>query len=182
MQGNEKVNTVARSAGVVLDLNALLAARALEPVEVHIGDEVFHVNTDLTGKETAQALALFQQSEDAAGITLLLGTREERAAMMAALAQRAEVAQARLNAERQLAQGQTPLRSGRSSKAPKVQELPVTETARRLNDLLDAMPRLHMQLAMSAIFRASRVMAEYAKADEEILAKHGFGEEEQGKS
>lgn len=74
MQGNK--NTEA--AGRVLDLDAQLAARMLEPVPVRLGGHVYRVRTDLTGEETAAALAAFRRADDVAGWTLVLGAADAK--------------------------------------------------------------------------------------------------------
>lgn len=69
MQGNKNE----AAAGRVIDLDAQLAARMLEPALVQLGGHVYKVRTDLTPKETAQVLVHFRAAEDVKGWTVLLG-------------------------------------------------------------------------------------------------------------
>lgn len=69
MQGNRSTE----AAGRVIDLDAQLAARMLEPAPVRLGGHVYQVRTDLTGKEAVQVVALFRQAKDVEGWTVVLG-------------------------------------------------------------------------------------------------------------
>ena len=146
------------SDGRVLDLNALLAERRLDPVEVRLGDATYMVNTDLTAAETQMYLRLWQNQHYAAALTLLVGSREERDRMMV-VAERAERSTAK-----------TPPR------------LPESEQGKALNAFLDALPRMHQALVSATLLRTSKALAEFAKTDDEIYADYGYGVESAGES
>lgn len=59
--------------GNVLDLDALLAKRSLEPKPVKLGGYTYKVRTDLTGEQVAKYFKLVNEGESLAALTLLVG-------------------------------------------------------------------------------------------------------------
>lgn len=74
MQGNRSTE----AAGRVIDLDAQLAVRMLDPVPVRLGGHVYEVRTDLTPREATQALAAFRATKDTEGWALLLGEADAK--------------------------------------------------------------------------------------------------------
>ncbi|MGB3443892.1 MAG: hypothetical protein WBA97_34575 [Actinophytocola sp.] len=142
----------------MLDLNLLLAARRLDPIEVKLGDSTYMVNTDLTGTEVQTFLTLMQKGHDASAFTLLVGSREDRQRVVAAI---------------------TRATKANLKNPPKP---PVSEQAEVLNAYVDALPRMHQALVSGAIMRASKALAEFAKTDDEIYEAYGYGSEPVGES
>lgn len=142
----------------VLDLNALLAERRLEPVEVKLGDDTYMVNTDLTAAETQTYLRLWQNQRYAAAFTLLVGTREERDRVMV-VADRAQ--------------------RSTSSTNPRI---PESAKAKALGAYLETLPRMHQALVSATLLRTSKALAEFAKTDDEVYKDYGYGAEPAGES
>jgi hypothetical protein len=141
----------------VLDLNALLAERRLDPVEVKLGDETYMVNTDLTGRETQTFLTLLRTDHEASAFTLLVGTPADRKKVLAT-ADRATSTAARPPKAHASGQGEA------------------------LNAFIDGLPRMHQALVSGQLMRASRALAEFAKTDDQIYETYGYGLEQPGES
>lgn len=145
-------------SGHVLDLNALLAQRRLDPVEVRLGDAIYMVNTDLTARETETFLALMRKKNDAAAFTLLVGSKDDRERVVKAV-ERAE-------------------RSNGKTAA----KVPPSPEGEAINAFIDTLPRMHQALASGALMRASKALAEFTKTDDDILKDYGYGLEPAGES
>lgn len=143
----------------VLDLNALLAERRLDPVEVKLGDATYMVNTDLTGRETQTFLTLLRTEHEAAAFTLLVGTAADRKKVVT-------------SADRAM----TPAAAARP---PKVH---ASAQGEAINTFIDSLPRMHQSLVSGQLMRASKALAEFAKTDDDILEQYGYGAEPQGES
>jgi hypothetical protein len=155
MQGTPNGN------GRVLDLNALLAERRLDPVEVKLGDATYMVNTDLTGNETQTFLTLMRKGNDAAAFTLLIGTKEDRARVVKATERAVKANSANTNAGT---------------------KVPPSPQGEEINAFIDGLPRMHQALVSGQLMRASKALAEFAKTDDEIYQQYGFGLEPAGES
>lgn len=145
-------------SGPVLDLNALLAERRLEPVQVLLGDATYMVNTDLTANETNAFITLMNKGNDAAAFTLLIGSKEERAKVVAAVDRAAK---------------------STTTNAPRI---PASDEATALDKFIDTLPRMHQALVSGQLMRASKALAEFAKTDDQVYATYGYGTEPAGKS
>lgn len=75
MQGtqNNDTNPLVRE---VVDLDALLVERSLEPVPMKLGGKTFKVRTDLTGEECTQFIKLVNDEKDLEAFTILVGKRD----------------------------------------------------------------------------------------------------------
>ena len=160
MQGTQN-NT---AAGGALDLDALLAGHRLEPAQVRLAGRTWKVRTDLTGTEVVRALAFYNTNDFPGLLTLLVGTREEIAALNAAMDERRAVELAAADAKER---GDT---EARVTYAP----LPYGKRAVELAAVLDGLPRMHLSLATANIFRASKALAEFALSDEQIERNHNY--------
>jgi hypothetical protein len=60
----------------ILDLDALLAERSLEPRPVKLGGHTFKVRTDLSGAEVIRYFALARASQDKEALALLVATED----------------------------------------------------------------------------------------------------------
>jgi hypothetical protein len=135
----------------IQDLDELLAQHALVPAVVKLGGAQYTIRTDLTAAETQRFLDLMGNGHSGQALTILVGTKAERDALAKAVAaaQRgAEIA------------------------------LPVGRQAAKLEAYLDSLPRMHTALASGRIMRASKVLAQHAKSEEEILVEYGYVAEE----
>lgn|SRR5262245_2648417 len=141
----------------VLDLNALLAERRLDPVEVKLGDATYMVNTDLTAAETQTFLTLMQKGHDAAAFTLLVGSLDDRARVLKGVDKA----------------------KGYTSRAPRI---PVSDRAVTLNAFIETLPRMHQALVSGQLMRASKALAEFAKSDDDIYQEYQYGLEPAGES
>lgn len=56
----------------VIDLDALLASRSLDPVPVKLGGKTYMVRRDLTGTEAAQYYTLINEGKDVDALALLV--------------------------------------------------------------------------------------------------------------
>lgn len=146
-------------AGRVLDLNALLAERRLDPVEVKLGDATYMVHTDLTARETQTFLTLMQKSHDSAAFTLLVGDRDDRRKVVES-AERAATATARNRQTKVYASAQ----------------------GEAIDAFIDGLPRMHQALVSGSLMRASKALAEFAKTDDDILQQYGYVVEQAGES
>lgn len=145
----------------VLDLNALLAERRLDPVEVKLGDDSYMVNTDLTARETQTFLTLLRTDHEAAAFTLLVGDAEERRKVVTST-DRATSAEAAV-----------------SSRPARVFS---SKRGEAINTFIDGLPRMHQALVSGSLMRASKALAEFAKTDDDILKQYGYGAEPAGES
>lgn len=142
----------------IQDLDQLLAQHVLVPAVVRLGGVEYAIRTDLTAAETQRFLNLMAGEHSAQAMTILLGTKAERDALSKAV----------VRAER-----------GESV------DLPAGRQATKLDAYLDTLPRMHTALVSGRIMRASKVLAQHAKTEEEILMEYGYvpGEiEEAGES
>jgi hypothetical protein len=125
MQGNKNE----AAAGRVIDLDAQLAARMLEPALVQLGGHVYKVRTDLTPKQVTQVMAHFRAGEDVKGWSVLLGAAD----------------------------------------------------AKRLDKYLDDQPSQKVDWMVRALWRASVVLAGYAKdTPHELVLTPSAGEDDDG--
>lgn len=62
----------------IRDLDALLAARSLEPQAVKLGGHTYMVRTDLTGKQITEYFALANSGKDVEGLAMLVGKQHAR--------------------------------------------------------------------------------------------------------
>lgn len=154
MQGTPSTN----GSVPVLDLNALLAERCLEPVQVLLGDATYMVNTDLTAHETDVFISLMRKGNDAAAFTILIGSKEDRDKVVAAVDRAAK------------------------STAKNPPRIPASDEATALDKFVDSLPRMHQALVSGQMMRASKALAEYAKTDDEIYETYGYGVGPAGKS
>jgi hypothetical protein len=154
MQGTPNTN----GSGPVLDLNALLAERRLEPVQVLLGDATYMVNTDLTAHEANAFISLMKKGNDAPAFTILVGSKEERANVVAAVDRAAK---------------------STAKNAPRIH---ASDEATALDKFIDALPRMHQALVSGQLMRASKALAEFAKTDDQIYEAYGYGTEPAGKS
>lgn len=134
------------------DLDALLAKHALVPAVIRLGGVEYTIRTDLTAAETQRFLDLMGRQLDAQAMTILIGSKAERDALAKAFA--------------------------RAKQGENV-EVPAGRQAIKLDALLDSLPRVHTALAMGRIMRASKVLAQYAKAEDAILAEYGYANPEE---
>lgn len=148
-------------SGHVLDLNALLAQRRLDPVEVRLGDAIYMVNTDLTAREADTFLTLMRKGNDAAAFTLLVGAKEDRERVVKAT-ERATKA--------------NPSNSNAGAKVPP------SPQGEAIDAFIDTLPRMHQALVSGQLMRASRALAEFAKTDDQIYEQYGYGLEPAGES
>lgn len=153
--------TPTNDAGRVLDLNALLAERRLDPVEVKLGDDTYMVNTDLTGRETQTYLTLLRNEHEASAFTLLVGDAEDRRKVVASTDRASSPTAAA------------------SSRPPKVY---ASKQGEAINAYIDGLPRMHQALVSGHLMRASKALAEFAKTDADILDQYGYGAEQAGES
>lgn len=142
----------------VLDLNALLAERRLDPVEVKLGDDTYMVNTDLTAAEAQAFLNLMRNGHDASAFTLLIGTPQDRKKVLATVEKQENVP------------------------ATETVLIHASTKARRLNAYVDTLPRMHQALVSGSLMRASKALVEFAKTDDDILQLYGYGLEPEGES
>jgi len=147
--------------GRVLDLNALLAERRLDPVEVKLGEHTYMVNTDLTGRETQTFLTLLRTEHEAAAFTLLVGNAEDRKKVVASTDRAVSPTAAT------------------SSRPVKVH---TSKQGEAINTFVDSLPRMHQALVSGQLMRASKALAEFAKTDDDILQQYGYGTEPAGES
>jgi hypothetical protein len=145
-------------SGHVLDLNAMLAERRLDPVEVKLGDNTYMVNTDLTGRETQAYLQLHTNQQYAQAWTFLVGPREAREELLKAV-------------ER-----------ARKSTAKNPPPLPAAKEAKALDAYVDTLPRMHQALVLGSLLRASKALAEFAKTEDDIYKEYAYGLEPAGES
>lgn len=136
----------------VLDIDALLADRKLEPVTVRLGGKAYKVRTNLSVKEVNQVLALVNTDQSAQAMTILVGTIKERADLADAM-KRAEAGEQNV-------------------------ELPAGKTGQALTDFTETLPRLHQALASANIYRVSKALADFAATDDEILRRSGIAPED----
>lgn len=155
MQGTQNDN------GRVLDLNALLAERRLDPVEVKLGDNTYMVNTDLTARETQTFLNLMQKGNNAASFTLLIGSREDRDRVIKATERAMKANPANANAGT---------------------KVPPSPQGEAIDAFIDTLPRMHQALVSGQLMRASKALAEFAKTDDQIYELYGYGLESAGES
>lgn len=160
MQGTQ-INGV--EAGGVVDLDALLASRLLQPAPVMLCGRTWPVHTDLTGTEVIRCLALYNTNDIPGVLTFLVGTSEERAAINAAFDARKTVEAAATQAK---AQGG----SGTMEYSP----LPYATAAQDLSKMLEGLPRMHSALALAHILRTSKALAEFALNDSEIHRTYNY--------
>jgi hypothetical protein len=133
--------------GSFVDIDALLAARKLQPVSVRLGGKSYKIRTDLKVREVNEFLALVRSEHGAQAFTILTGTVKERADLADAMR--------------------------RQEDTEEVIELPAGKTGEALNDFIESLPRLHQALASANIYRASKVLADFAASDDEILRRSG---------
>jgi hypothetical protein len=153
--------TPTSSGNRVLDLNALLAERRLDPVEVKLGDATYMVNTDLTARESDAFLTLMRKGNDAAAFTILVGTKEDRDRVVAAVDRAVQANPKNPNAGKNVA----PSPQGNA-----------------INSFIDGLPRMHQALVSGQLMRASKALAEFAKSDDEIYSQYGYALEQAGES
>jgi len=142
----------------IQDLDELLAQHKLVPAVIRLGGIEYSIRTDLTAAETQRFLTLMGGGHNAQAMTILVGTKAERDALTKAVA--------------------------RAERGEKV-ELPAGRQAAKLDAYLDTLPRMHTAVVSGRIMRASKVLAQHAKTEEEILMEYGYepGEtEEAGES
>lgn len=144
--------------GRVLDLNALLAERRLDPVEVKAGDATYMVNTDLTGVETQACLDLHAKHLWPQLWTMLVGSRGDREAVLKAIER----------AQKSTAKTPPPVYASDQGKA--------------LDSYIDSLPRMHQALVSGALFRSSKALAAFAKSEDDILEEYQYGLEPVGES
>jgi hypothetical protein len=138
--------------GFVLDIDALLAERKLEPVPFRLGGKTYKLRTNLSVKETNQVLALVSTDQAPQAMTILVGTVKERADLADAMRH--------------------------NETDEKKIDLPAGKTGQALSDFIDTLPRLHQAIASANIYRASKALADFAVSDEEILRRSGMDVEE----
>lgn len=140
----------------VLDLDALLAMRTLQPTPVKFGGRVYKIRTDLTAQEVQDFLALTRSGHDVEAFTILVGTATERAALSKALRSR--------------------------QAGDDTAELTVSAKARAINEVINKLPRMHQATASAGLMRASRALAEYAVSDSELESRFNDGRSNSGES
>lgn len=129
------------------DLDAMLANHALAPTVIRLGGADYTIRTDLTANDVQMFLDLMGAQNSAQALTILVGTKAERDALSRAVKRTREGQQV---------------------------DLPVGRMAKKIDDYLDTLPRMHTALASGRIFRASKALAQYAKSDEELYAEYGY--------
>lgn len=139
--------------GHVLDLDAMLATRKLEPVSFRLGGKTYKLRTDLSVKETNQVIALVSTNQAPQGMTILVGTVKERADLAKAIAHNDVDENEKI-------------------------DLPAGKLGQALSDYIDTLPRLHQALASANIYRASGALADFAASDEEIMRRAGMDVED----
>lgn len=68
----------APSNGNIRDLDALLAAKSLQPQSVKLGGQTYSVRTNLTGAEIINYFSLANSGKDAEGLALLVGSKDAK--------------------------------------------------------------------------------------------------------
>lgn len=139
-------NAVHRLASIQ-DLDAMLAQHSLVPAVVKLGGVNYQVRTDLTAAEVQRFINLISNEHGAQAFTILVGTKAERDALARAVAK---------------------------AEAGEDVTLPAGRLALRLDAFLDTLPRMHVNLVSGRIMRASKALAQYAKADAEVYAEYGY--------
>lgn len=131
----------------IVDLDELLAQRSLAPIPVKLGGTTYQVRTDLTAVEANNFLTLMRKQLDAQAFTILVGTKAERAALTKAI---------------------------KLSEAGQEVDLPSGKLASKLDEYIDGLPQIHQALASSRIMHATKVLAQYAMSEADVLAKYGY--------
>jgi hypothetical protein len=156
MQGTQNNTTV---VGGAVDLDALLADRLLDRVPVVLGGRTWKIRTDLTGTEVVRSLGFYNATDLQGLFTLLFGTREEVAALNAALDERKRAEELAAEARKQA--------GGKDTKVTYA-PLPYAKRGVELAELVHALPKIHSALATAHIFRASKALHEFALDDDAI--------------